>query len=112
MVPTTGAVAPNFFLGPAVSFEASCNIAGDDGQGTSVEVDCDDPLVDFSARKKTDFGLIGGVGLDIISSAILLGVEVRYNLGLTNLDDSGSDDSAKSRVLAILGNIAFYSPGS
>jgi hypothetical protein len=111
MVPTDGSVAPNFFLGPAVSFEASCKLAGDDGQGTSVDLECDDPLVDF-ARKTTDFGLIGGVGLDIIASAILVGFEVRYNLGLTNLDDSGFDDTAKSRVLAIMGNIAFYSPGN
>ena len=112
MVPTTGSVAPNFFLGPVVSFEASCNLAADDGQGNSLELDCDDPLVDLSERKKTDFGLIGGVGLDIISGALLFGVEVRYNLGLTNLDDSGDGDTAKTRVLAFLANLGFYSPGS
>ena len=112
MVPTSGSVAPNFFLGPAVSFEASCNLAADDGQGNLLEVGCDDPAADLSARKRTDFGLVGGVGLDVISGALLFGVEARYNLGLANLDDSGDGDTAKTRVLAILGNIAFYSPGS
>ena len=113
IVPTNGGAAPNFFLGPAVSFEASCKIHGDDGQGNTAEVDCDDPSGDgFDERGKTDFGIIGGVGLDIVSGAAIFGVEVRYNLGLTNLDTSDSGESAKTRVLAILGNIAFYSPGT
>lgn len=94
----TGTVRPVFFLGPAVAFETSCSVSGE-MDGVQVDVDCDAPLLDGGLqRKKTDVGVVAGAGFDVDVGPAIVQFEGRYNLGLTNLDDSGDPGaSAKTR---------------
>jgi len=61
--------SPRLYAGPWMSFEASCEV-----EVGPLEADCDD-LDEGAERKTTDYGLIGGVALDILE-------------GLRNLDAS------------------------
>ncbi len=108
MIPA-GVVTPIFYAGPAVAFEASCSLSGDI-DGIEVDIDCDDPLADVQ-RKKTDFGLVGGAGLEIGTGPVAFTVEGRYNLGLVNIDDTGDPgSSAKLRTFSLLVGLLFKLP--
>lgn len=58
--------------------------------------------------KKVDFSVLFGTGLDFsIAPNTSLLVDLTYNLGLSNLDDSGSGDDVKNRVFSILAGLSF-----
>ncbi len=102
-VPTPSTVSPAFYIGPVISFEASCDLS-DEG----VSAGCD--LVGLDERKKTDIGILGGAGLDVDLGQVVLTFEGRYNLGLINLLADPSDDTAKSRNVQGLVGVAFKLP--
>lgn len=62
--------------------------------------------------RKVDAGIAGGVGLDwLITSRMHLDFEVRDNLGLVNVDDSGNDDNmAKHNNAYFLVSMLFSIP--
>jgi len=93
-----GAVTPRILAGGSVAFELSCK-ANAEVDGTTIidNVDCDDPLIDLSDRKKTDWSLLGGVGVEIAAGPAVLFVDAMYDLGLANLDATGLD-SVKNRT--------------
>lgn len=96
-------IRPVVFAGPAFGFEASCNVTGNIS-GVSVSDSCDD--FGFDERKKTNFSIIFGGELGVAVGKVIPGVGVRYDLGLTNLDDSGvSGESLKNRTLTIYGQV-------
>ena len=95
---------PVVFVGPAIAFESKCEVQGD-LIGTTVAVDCDDDLVELD-RKKSDFSVIFGGELGFMVGKVIPGVGVRYDLGLTNLDDSGIEgESLKNRTLTIYAQV-------
>jgi len=104
---TTGSVGFNFFVGPAVSFKTGCTLSASI-QGIEMNFDCDDPDVD-AQLKSIDFGAMIGAGLDIaVSDAASVVLQGFYNLGVTNLDDSGIDtEEAKHRAFSILAGLSF-----
>jgi hypothetical protein len=58
--------------------------------------------------KSTDFGLVFGGGVDFKMAVVKLSVEVRYNLGLANLEKVEEPGfSVKNRSLMILAGIGF-----
>jgi hypothetical protein len=83
---------PAFFFGPYVGFLLSCD-ASITGFGSG---DCKDEV------KSTDFGVIGGVGFDVGP----YGIFVRFQQGLTKLDDSGDDSTLYNRVVTIGGRVS------
>ena len=88
-------VVPRVFAGPAVAFETGCKISGEDGN-VSVELDCEEAGIQ---TKSVDFGLVFGAGLAIPLGGFELILDGRYDLGLTNIDDSEFDSaSAKNRA--------------
>ena len=94
-----GQVQPVIFAGPAVSFEASCEVEGT-VEGFDVEADCDDPEIEL-LRKSTDVSVLLGAGLDFdVGGAVIL-VEGTYDIGLRALEDDDSDGNTKSRVFAL-----------
>jgi len=108
-VPSTGNVGLHFLAGPAISFRTSCSFDAEGG-GVSLSVDCDDTSIfaDGGKIKKTDFGVMVGAGLDFsLAPNTSLLVELMYNLGLSELGDSGVDDNAKNRVFSILAGLSF-----
>jgi Outer membrane protein beta-barrel domain len=92
---------PYVVLGPAVGFEVGCKVAARSGS-QSAEVNCDDATVGLQT-KSVQAGLHFGAGLDISQFSIGL----RYQLGLTSIDDSGANADVKNRVLAIVAGYGF-----
>jgi hypothetical protein len=92
---------PYVVVGPTVGFEVGCKVAAQSGS-QSVEVDCDDPTAGVQT-KSVQAGLLLGGGLEI--SQFFVGL--RYQLGLTSIDDSGGNADVKNRVLAIFAGYGF-----
>jgi hypothetical protein len=93
---------PAIYAGPVVSFETSCNL---DVVGVSVDCDSDDGFVD---RKTTDWGAVFGANLDFILGPVILILDGRYQLGLTNLADvEDADESVKNSVWQIMAGVGF-----
>ena len=95
---------PILYAGPSVAFETRCRVSGEEG-GVSVSLDCDDPQLDGAFETtKTNFGLVFGGGFEILFSRLTIQLDVRYNLGLTNLNDAEDAEqvSVKSRAWSFM----------
>lgn len=99
-----GPVSPRVYFGPSLSFEAACTIAGSDIEGTQTEADCADQGVD---TENADFGLAFGGGLDVSLGGLVLTGDVRYDLGVTDLNASQDEGSAKNRAWEFMAGIGF-----
>ena len=99
---------PAVYAGPVVSFETSCKLGLTDGD-TSLDFDCDSDDADVSDRKKTDFGAVFGANLDLFVGPLVLTIDGRYQLGLTNLNDDpeAPDESVKTRVWQFMAGVGF-----
>ena len=97
-LPTPGA-RPYLFAGPAVSFEAKCTAEAESG-GISASADCDD--ADLFERKSTMWSLIGGAGLGFGIGPGEASIGVRYDMGLTSLDDSVDEADIRSQAISVL----------
>ena len=96
-------VRPHVYLGPAVAFNLSCKVGGEES-GIEVELDCDDEAFEGGAAiKSTDFGGVLGVGLDLRN--FLVGA--RYTMGFTQIPDSSEENDVKNSVFAFYVGYAF-----
>ena len=87
---------------------ASCSLSAEVG-GSEESIDCDDPGADVDARKSTDFSVFFGGGVDIAVGSGAISLDVLYDLGLTNLDDSGLEGSdVKNKNLLVLAGYRFF----
>lgn len=78
-----GGVVPSLFVGPAVGFRVHCSIFAEvPGTGS-----LDEKCPDNSGIKSTDFSMVFGAGVEFRHFAL----QGRYDLGLTKIDDAGSD---------------------
>lgn len=103
-LPTDGSVSPHVSVGPAVAFETGCSIEAS-SMGVTASVDCGAGEI---ATKSMDFGVMGGVGVDIAASpSMALTFDVAYTLGLTGLDDSADPEDLKNRAWSFTAGIAF-----
>jgi hypothetical protein len=94
-------LVPVLFAGPAVSFNRSAK-ARSSALGLDRERDVEDETKDL------DFGAVAGAGLDYRFLGGVLSLDLRYNLGLVTLDDSGNGEDVKNR--AFMGMIGFGIP--
>lgn len=97
-------IYPILYAGPSVAFETRCQVTGEN-EGVSLSLSCDDPLLDGELQtKETEYGVVFGGGFEFLYSRLTVQLDVRYNLGLTNLNDSenASEVSAKSRVWSFM----------
>ncbi len=93
---------PAIYAGPVLSMETGCNL---DIIGVSVDCDDDEGFVD---RKKSEWGAVFGANLDFFLGPVMLLLDARYQLGLTNLADvPDSDESVKNRVWQIMAGVGF-----
>lgn len=110
--PTSGSVAFNLFVGPAIGFKAGCSVSVIGGPEVNPlgedSLDCDDPELDIQLTS-TDFGAMGGVGVDIaVGDRTSLVIQGFYNLGLTNINDTDAEDeSAKNGAFSLLAGLSF-----
>lgn len=107
--PTDGPVGVHLFAGPALGFEASCEV-GVEGGGFRASFDCDQgEEVDFAFDTKSlDVGALFGGGLSFEAGPGALLVEGSYNLGLTNLaEDADEGESVKNRAFYVTAGYTF-----
>jgi len=86
-------IRPSVFVGPYVGFNSTAK-AKLEYMGQSEEDDIEDV-------KSTEFGLVFGAGLGFPVGQNELGVDFRYELGLTTLDDSAEEADIKNSVFNI-----------
>lgn len=105
-VPTDGAVRPVLFAGPVVSFEATCEVEASSG-GTALTLDCDE-FEEFVQTKSTDFAAAFGGGLEIDAGGVVLLLDGRYTLGLSDLNGTpDSTEEVKNRAWSVMGGVGF-----
>lgn len=98
--PTPG-VSPRLFAGPSIAFETGCDF--EDG---SVSVSCEDEMVN---TKSADFGLVFGAGVDIPAGGVVVTLDGRYDMGVTNLIEDGDefDVDLKNRAWEFFAGVGF-----
>lgn len=92
---------PYVFVGPSVAFEADCKtvLAANNNK---VESDCN------QNRKKTDWGVTGGAGVQFRGGPGYILLEGRYTYGLTNITAETSTRKSYNRSLAAFIGYAVY----
>ena len=101
-------IRPAVYAGPVVSFETSCKLGLSEG-GVSADFDCDSDEAGVGNRKTTDFGAVFGGNLDLFVGPVILTLDARYQLGLTNLNDDpdAPDESVKNQLWQIMAGVGF-----
>jgi len=89
-----GNFKPNFYAGPAIGFLLSAK-----SDTTDVK----------DITKSTDFGLIGGAGADLHmgTGPGKITFDIRYEVGLTSIDDSGADAKINNSTISFLVGYGF-----
>jgi hypothetical protein len=85
---------PLLYAGPYMAIKLSSKML--------IESDNQDTESSYDDARATDFGLVfgGGVGFPVREN--IIGLEVRYNLGLTSFDDSDDNFSIKHTVVMVM----------
>ncbi|MCZ6918145.1 MAG: porin family protein [Gemmatimonadetes bacterium] len=102
--PTDAVVTSRLFVGPAVTFELSCDLTFD---RLLPELPCDD-VADLD-RESWDLEAIFGGALDIAGPGrFVFSLEARYDYGLRNLDAAAEPNNfnVKSRAFTFLGGVS------
>lgn len=87
---------PMLYVAPVVAFETKCEVEGSIDEAT-VTVDCEALTLDGEdmtlQTRTTDFGVAFGGGLDVMAGPVVITGDLRYTLGLTNINDThGAED--------------------
>lgn len=104
-LPFPGALKPNLYTGPSFSILMSAKANAGDG-----DADIKDYL------KSVDYSIIFGAGVMMDMQAYVLTFDARYNLGLTDVNDSitdiyGDNPEIKNSVIMLMAGIGFNIPG-
>jgi len=92
IIPVQGSgVRPSVFVGPAVGFKTTAKV--------KVEVDGQSEEEDIEDVTSTDFSVVFGAGVGFNVGNNEVGVDIRYILGLSTLDDSTDPLDIKNNVL-------------
>lgn len=108
-LPSSGSVGAHVRAGPVVSLETSCSVKASAPQA-SLSFDCDANELDEDAieTKSLDLGALVGGGLTLaVASRVDLLLDVSYDFGLTDINDSGSTNDVKNRALTVTVGVAF-----
>lgn len=98
----TPAVSPRLFVGPSLAFEVACDF--DDG---AFSASCEDEGID---TKSADFGLVFGAGVDIPAGGVVVTLDGRYDMGVTNIGeeaDALGDIEIKNRAWEFFAGVGF-----
>lgn len=94
-------IRPVVFAGPFVSFLSTAKQKYYADGVLQDESDVEQYL------KSMDFGAAFGGGLELALDKLLLVLDVRYNLGLMNIDDKSSETTLKTRGLLVMAGVGF-----
>lgn len=98
-VPLSETARLDFFGGPTLGFNVKSELEVEIG-GVSASADLD-------GAESFEFGLTFGAGLNFDAGSVILGVDGRYGIGLTNIADDSGDDGAQNQGFAVMGSIGF-----
>jgi len=94
---TVGPVRPELFVGPALAWETGCRVDGS-VQGQEVSFDCDEVPDGAVERRTRVWDAVAGLSLHLGNAAGPHVVwDVRYVLGLTNVDGAPEIDNLNLR---------------
>jgi hypothetical protein len=98
-------ITPRIYAGPSLAFEMSCDLKAEfDGQSETES--CTDAI--GNPTNSTDYGVFFGAGVDFGLGSGALTLDVLYNLGLADLNESvAENETVKSRNIQILLGYAF-----
>jgi hypothetical protein len=98
-------ITPRIYAGPSLAFEMSCDLKVElDGQSQTET--CEDEI--GNGTKSTDYGVFFGAGVDFGLGSGALTLDVLYNLGLANINDSPvENETVKNTNIQILVGYAF-----
>ena len=105
---TNGNLAPRIFAGPAFALEVGCEIEGEES-GTSASIDCDE-FSDFGldlGAKSFEFGLVLGAGVDFAAGSMVVTLDGRYDMGLSDALEFEDVSGLKNRAWAFFGGVGF-----
>lgn len=94
-------VSPRVFAGPSLAFEVGCDVE-EDGVAGSCEAEGFD-------TKSADFGLVFGAGVDIPAGGVVVTLDGRYDLGVTDITDveGGEGLEVKNRAWELFAGVGF-----
>jgi hypothetical protein len=93
-IPVEGSnVRPSIYAGPSIAFNTTSKLKAEEN-GQSEEIDLKDDT------KSTEFSLAFGGGIGFMVGNNELGFDVRYILGLSSIDDTGSNDDVRNAVIS------------
>ena len=107
-VPLSGdRVSGHLLAGPALGRQSSCSgsvsFRGPDAPGIDVSEDCDEFDID---SRKSDFGLVGGAGIDIrLTDSIDAQLGVLHTFGLSDISEE-EGETTRHRALTIQAGLA------
>jgi hypothetical protein len=92
---------PAIFAGPSVGFNLSSKI---EDESLSEDIDIKDNT------NPIDFGVVvgGGVEIPFSEGKNSVGLDLRYTMGLNNIDDSDSGADVKNGVFQIMGSVGLF----
>ncbi len=105
-----GPVRPCVFAGPSFAYLLKARVGSqidyfDGAEGSDYE-----SYQDFEDYfKKSDFGAVGGIGVEYKLSQVILSLEARYRLGLTDINNGflSGDSTMKNKGLSVMAGIGF-----
>lgn len=102
---TDASARPSIYAGPSVGFNLSAKTETDTGSATD-ETDIKEET------NPIDFGMVvgGGVAFAMGESKRNVGLDLRYTMGLTNVNDSASADdvNVKNGVFTLMGSVDLF----
>ncbi len=105
MIPAgSAALAPRLYLGPSLAVEVGCETGAEVSGAAAPTAGC------FADTEPLDFGAIFGAGFDTRLGSGALTLDVRYNLGLQDIN-AGIGGTVKNRVLQLLVGYAHFFGG-
>jgi hypothetical protein len=115
VLPTEGWLMPRLYAGPSLALKLSCRwrltetrvtYLGQVFRGVVDRESAGDCAFQGIEIKTADIGILLGGGLDIRFVNSALTADVRYNLGLTNIDES--DGTWENRALQVLVGYSYF----
>jgi hypothetical protein len=101
-----GSLRPSVFAGPALGFELKCDAVLD--SESPMTRPCEDPELAGIPTTDWDLGLLFGLEARFALRSLNVGIEARYNVGFTNIDDrEDSITEFKTRTFSFMGSLAF-----
>jgi Outer membrane protein beta-barrel domain len=95
VLPTTGPVTPNMFIGPFAAYSLSARRQIDVNDAPAAELN------------HFDAGFVLGLGVDFAMASRMWLIEIRYDMSMMRVDDSPAKQDLKNRVITIAAGYAW-----